>query len=68
MHLFSRNVLALDTFFPIAEAFQEKYEPEGSTCSVKPMVEDKSALYKIRYHKQSSIKRISNKASWKSVN
>jgi len=30
-YLFSRNVFALDTFFPIAEAFQEKYEPDGST-------------------------------------
>lgn len=30
-YLFSRNVLALETFFPIAEAFQEKYEPDGST-------------------------------------
>lgn len=34
-HLFSRNVLALETFFPIAEAFQEKYEPDGSTCQNK---------------------------------
>lgn len=32
-HLFSRNVFALETFFPMAEAFQEKYEPEGSTYS-----------------------------------
>jgi hypothetical protein len=32
-YLFSRNVLALETFFPIAEAFQEKYEPDGSTYS-----------------------------------
>jgi hypothetical protein len=31
MYLFSRNVLALDTFFPMADAFQEKYDPEGST-------------------------------------
>jgi hypothetical protein len=30
-YLFSRNVFALDTFFPIADAFQEKYDPEGST-------------------------------------
>lgn len=32
-YLFSRNVFALETFFPMAEAFQEKYEPEGSTYS-----------------------------------
>lgn len=32
MYLFSRNVFALETFFPIADAFQEKYDPEGSTC------------------------------------
>lgn len=31
--LFSRNVFAFETFFPMAEAFQEKYEPDGSTCS-----------------------------------
>lgn len=30
-YLFSRKVFALETFFPIAEAFQEKYEPDGST-------------------------------------
>lgn len=30
-YLFSRNVFALETFFPMAEAFQEKYEPDGST-------------------------------------
>ena len=30
--LFSRNVLALDTFLPIADAFHEKYDPDGSTC------------------------------------
>jgi hypothetical protein len=30
-YLFSRNVFALDTFFPIADAFQEKYDPDGST-------------------------------------
>jgi hypothetical protein len=30
-YLFSRNVFALDTFFPIADAFHEKYDPEGST-------------------------------------
>jgi hypothetical protein len=29
-HLFSRNVFALQTFLPIAVAFQGKYEPEGS--------------------------------------
>lgn len=34
-HLFSRNVFALDTFFPIAEAFQEKYEPDGSTYNTQ---------------------------------
>lgn len=32
--LFSRNVFALETFFPIAEAFHEKYEPDGSTYSI----------------------------------
>jgi len=31
VYLFSRNVFALETFFPIADAFQEKYDPEGST-------------------------------------
>ena len=31
LYLFSRNVFALDTFFPMADAFQEKYDPEGST-------------------------------------
>jgi hypothetical protein len=31
MYLFSRNVFAFDTFFPMADAFQEKYDPEGST-------------------------------------
>jgi hypothetical protein len=30
-YLFSRNVFAFETFFPIAEAFHEKYEPDGST-------------------------------------
>lgn len=34
-HLFSRKVFALDTFFPIAEAFQEKYEPDGSTYNTQ---------------------------------
>jgi hypothetical protein len=29
-YLFSRNVFALQTFLPIAVAFQGKYEPEGS--------------------------------------
>jgi hypothetical protein len=32
-YLFSRNILALETFFPIAEVFHEKYEPDGSTYS-----------------------------------
>jgi hypothetical protein len=31
LYLFSRKVFALDTFFPMADAFQEKYDPEGST-------------------------------------
>jgi hypothetical protein len=31
VYLFSRNVFAFDTFFPIADAFQEKYDPDGST-------------------------------------
>jgi len=30
-YLFSRNVFAFETFFPIAEAFHEKKEPDGST-------------------------------------
>ena len=30
-HLFSRNVFAFVIFFPIADAFQAKYDPEGST-------------------------------------
>lgn len=34
-HLFSRNVFALETFFPMAEAFHEKYEPDGSTYIVQ---------------------------------
>ena len=39
--LFSRKVFALDTFFPIADAFQEKYEPEGSTWYSKEQLDIK---------------------------
>jgi len=44
-YLFSRNVLALETFFPIAEAFQEKYEPDGSTYSKNKLHQKQPSIF-----------------------
>lgn len=48
-YLFSRNVFAFETFFPIAEAFQEKYEPDGSTYS-------KNKLHQTTFNFTSTLK------------